>query len=416
MKKGRITVIVLFSVLGLLLLLYFIFSDDKKRYQWFESYEVGSDQPYGTLFIKNLLHGYRPGGNFTFNTRKPLGELLKSDDNRKNTDYIFIGQSIYLTDPDLDALLDFIDAGNDAFIASLGIPDELIRRIYLSECDQEVAFNGKETISVSMNFYHKDLYTEGGYNYAFRIVDEDEEYVWNAFAPEMFCDSTALLTPLGYMEPNAVNFIRIPYGRGNLFLHSNPLVFTNYFLSKSNKVDYCSRVFSHLNGTHIIWDEYSKIPFVGNNANIFSSPLYYVLQQPSLKYAWWMLLLSALLYIIFTAKRVQRTIPVLEPKTNTSLEYVHMISSLHYQNGNHLDMARKKMKYFLYFIRTRYGIHAQTFGEEHIRKLAEKSKVSLGEVQTIFDQYRAIESAFYNVDTKLSDLYYAIENFYRHCK
>lgn len=415
MKKSRITIIVLFSVLGLLLLLYFAFSGNKKRYQWFESYDVESNQPYGTLFIKNLLQGYRPGGNFVFNTEKPLQALLKGDDLRKATDYIFIGQSIYLTDPDIDALLDFIDSGNDAFIASLEVPEALIERMYMPECDRIVTIQDNEAASVTMNFYHETLYTQGGYRFAFRFINEDVSYFWNVFSPEIFCDSTSSLTPLGYQEPNAVNFIKISYGEGNLFLHSNPIAFTNYFLSKSNKVDYCTRVFSHLNGTHLIWDEHSKIPFMGNN-NVYNSPLYYVLQQPSLKYAWWMLLLSAFLYIFFTAKRVQRPIPVLEPKTNTSLEYVHLISSLHYQNGNHLDMAKKKMKYFLYFIRSRYGIHAQTFGEEHIRKLAEKSKVNLEEVQTIFDQYKTIESAFYNVDTKLSDLYYAIENFYRHCK
>ena len=192
---------------------------------------------------------------------------------------------------------------------------------------------------------------------------------------------------------------------------------TNYFLSKAGKVEYASGVFTHLEGEDIIWDEYSKISFSGNK-NAYNSPLYYILQQPSLKYAWWLLLLTVFLYILFVAKRQQRVIPVLEPKTNTSLEFVNLISTLHYQNQNHLDMARKKMKYFLYFVRSKYGIHAERFNEPQIRKLAEKAKVNVAEVQVIFDQYYLIEERFQQAieANRLLNLYNSIEKFYTHCK
>ena len=125
-----------------------------------------------------------------------------------------------------------------------------------------------------------------------------------------------------------------------------------------------------------------------------------------------------MLYVIFAAKRKQRVIPVLEVKNNTSLEFVKMISALHYQNGNHLDMARKKMKYFQYFIRSKYGIQAQTFTKEHMAKLAEKSKVGIGVVQLIFSEYAIIEkNSYYNTEaSRLVNFYFAVDNFYRHCK
>lgn len=406
---------VLFAALGVLLLLYFIFSSEGKRYQWYESYNVNSDQPYGILFMRKLLESYRPGSDFIFNDKKPLKELLGKDEPRRDTDYIFIGQSVYLNDEDAYALLNFIYEGNDALIASLDPPASIIDRIYTKECIEPVSYTENEAESVTLNFYHATLQTKKGYKYSYRYGSNDESYFWKSLSPRVFCDSAVSITPLGYQEPDLINFFRLPYGKGNLYLHSNPLVFTNYFLTRPEKVNYATGVFSHLKGQHIIWDEYSKIPFLSNN-NVYDSPLYYILQQPSLKYAWWLLLVGVILYVSFAAKRTQRVIPVLEKKTNTSLEYVNLISSLHYQNGNHLDMARKKMKYFLYFIRSKYGIHAQNFKEEHIKKLSEKSKVKVAEVQTIFDQYNTIERAFYDVDTKLSDLYYAIENFYRQCK
>lgn len=417
MKKNR-TTIILVSVLGLLLLGYFIFfSSDEKRYQWFETYRSNSDQPYGTSFMKQMLESYRPGKNFSINERKPLRYVLDSVDFQQNVDYVFIGQRLHLSQQDADALLHFIESGNDAFVACRVLPESLIYPIYNNECAAVLEFEDHQAPTVTMNFYHDTLQTKVGYQYAYRFSTKDLPYHWNSINAEVFCDSTKILTPLGYHEGNQVNFFRLSYGKGNLYIHTVPLAFTNYFLLNPGKVEYAASVFSHLKGEDIIWDEYSKV-YSPNDNHGYDSPLYYILQQPSLKYAWWMMLAAIVLYVFFAAKRTQRVIPVLEAKANTSLEFVNMISLLHYQNSNHTDIAKKKMKYFLYFIRAKYGIHAQTFGEEHIRRLAEKSKVNAPDIKIIFDQYDMIERhAVHNTAVdKLVSLYYAIENFYKHCK
>jgi hypothetical protein len=124
------------------------------------------------------------------------------------------------------------------------------------------------------------------------------------------------------------------------------------------------------------------------------------------------------LYVVFAARRRQRVIPVLETKTNTSLEFINLISRLHYKNGTHVDMARKKMKYFLYFVRSKYGIHAETFSEGQMRMLAEKARVNIADVRAIFSQYYLIEEKFssYIEPNRLVDLYESIENLYRQSK
>jgi len=416
-KKGRITTVILFIVLGILLVLYFIFfNGDEKHYLWNENYEAGNDQPYGVLFMKGLLETYRPEGHFIFNDKKPLKEILTKK--TMNTDYVFIGQSLYLDDADREALLRFIRSGNDAFISSLDPPSTLIYQVYNKECVEELGFDTASLDSANMNFYHDTLRTTNGYTYAYRFDNKEYPYYWNFLKGDVFCDSARSITPLGHVSQNRVNFFKLSCGKGNLYIHTNPLVFTNYFLSKEEKVSYVSSVFSHFNGKDILWDEFSKIPFLNNNNNSFNSPLYYILQQPSLKYAWWLFLLAILLYVFFVAKRTQRVVPVLEPKTNTSLEFVNMISSLYYQNGNHLDMARKKMKYFQYFIRSKYGIHMQSVTDDQILKLAEKSKVNAADVTLIFDIYAAIEQeSYYNITPhRLEELYNAIERFYKQCK
>jgi hypothetical protein len=415
-KNSRIAIL-LFAALGVLLLLYFFLNRNSGRqFQWYESYRADSDQPYGTKFIQKMLEGYNAEGTFVVNTKSQLKNLLDSSTAKKSS-YVFVGQSLFIDEQDADALYNFMYAGGDAFIASLEPAELVINGVYLNECQTPISFGYNETDFVRMNFFHEKLKHGPAYTFAYRYGSEDVPYEWAYIADSVFCDATKMIVPLGHHYDGHVNFVKIPVGEGNLFVHTNPIVFTNYFLTQPDKVAYASAVFSHLSNENILWDEYSKIPY-NKNSNAYNSPLYYIMQQPALKYAWWMLLGTVLLYILFASKRQQRVIPVLEQKSNTSLEYVNLISTLHYQNENHLDMARKKMRYFLYFVRSKYGIHAEKFSEQHIRKLAEKSTVSLPEVQAIFDQYHLIEEKFqHNIEAnRLLNLYHAIDRFYKHCK
>ena len=415
--KQRSVIILVFCALAAGLLLYFIYSDQEKHFQWIESYRVDSDQPYGTLYLSRMLETYRPGSKFILNDRKPLRTILPDIEDPANTDYVFVGQNIFLDEESVILLRDFLEDGGNVFLASLTPPEGLINTVYFPECFVHLDFQPDREPAVWLNFFHDTLRSDSGYRYAFRYETTDVPYDWNHFNDSIFCDSTRSVVALGHLQDRLVNFIEIPVGEGSLYLHSNPLVFTNYFMVKKENLGYVSGVFSHLDGSDIVWDEYSKIPFTGNT-NAYNSPLYYILQQPSLKYAWWLLLLTVILYVLFAAKRKQRVIPVLEAKTNTSLEFVNLISRLHYKNGNHLDMARKKMRYFLYFVRSRYGIHAERFSDEHIRRLAGKSRVDVQEVEAIFSQYYLIEEKFReDIEvSRLVNLYDAIESFYRQCK
>lgn len=415
-NNNNLVIKVLFAVLGLLLIIYFTFNQkNTKRYQWSETYKATSDQPYGTRFIQKLLASYSPGHKFILNDKTPLHKLLDTVANTTKTDYILIGQDIFLDEEDRSALLNFVFSGNDAFIATVNLPFDIVDTVFTSECDNEIFLKQNDTITATLNFYNTNLKTLNGYVFSYRFGSSNMSYYWNALNPDVFCDSTKSITPLGYIHPDKVDFFRFSYGKGNLYIHTNPLVFTNYFMVKPDKAAYASGVFSHLRGESIIWDEFSKAQFLANNAPEIS-PISYILQHESLRYAWWLMLSGAVLYTIFTAKRKQRAISVREEKANTSLEFINMISALHFKNGDHRDIARKKMKYFYYFIRARYGIHAQHLTERHLARLAERSKVKLNVLQYIVSHLNEVENPSYYSESKLVDLYNTLENFYKHCK
>jgi hypothetical protein len=417
--KNRPAIIGLIVGLSVLLIVYFFYSNESSnKYQWHDSFRADSKQPYGTMFIQKMLET-RTKGSFTLNQKEPIHKLLgdRSKYEDGETDYVLVGQKLHLDDEDLAAITEFIQNGNDVFISTKDVPENLVNMIYDSDCSEDLGYTYTRQMTSEVNFYHPKLKRSTNYKFTYREGAEDSYYYWRTVDPEVLCSNDISLEPLGYEVSDKINFFRIPYYEGNLYIHTAPIVFTNYFMTKGDKVEYAGAVFSHLKGKNLIWDEVSKVPF-SDLDNPYDSPLYYIMQQPALKYAWWMILAGALLYIIFASKRTQRIIPVLEAKTNTSLEFLNVISSLHYQNPNHLDIARKKMKYFLYFIRAKYGINTQSFTEENVKRLAERSKVNIADIQHIFDRYKVIENYQISNDEteRLTGLYQAIETFYKNCK
>lgn len=415
-NNARITVIVLLIVLVLASLIYFISQQNDKEFNWYENYESKSKQPYGLAFIRELLPSYFPGSNIQINKKKKLSEVLGEKD---STLYLFIGETHYLNSADQEALQTFIKNGGTAFVSSNNFPYSLLSDAYTSPCVESLNYLYNDLEEVGMNFYHSALKRNQNYKFRYREKNQDRVYYWKSLDVNAVCELEKNITPLGYLESDDlyINFFRMSIGKGVVYFHSNPIIFTNYFITKKENLPYVDGVMSHLYAKNIIWDEKSKVPLYSNESGA-GSPLYYILQQPSLKYAWWLFLFGVLLYLIFAAKRKQREIPVLEKKNNTSLEYVRMVAALHFQNGNHLDIARKKMKYFFHFVRNRYGIHLALDQAHSIELLSQKSNVSKSVIESIAEQYHLVDRYSYtNIEAdKLSKLYFAIDQFYKSCK
>ena len=199
------------------------------------------------------------------------------------------------------------------------------------------------------------------------------EYTDSAAIRSYFEDAVIL----GTYDSTYINFIRIPYGEGHFYIHNNPRVFTNFYLIDAHKLDYAEKALGHLREGTIYFDDFSTVNYRNNNSGYgFSdSPLQFILSQQSLRWAWYLLLILALLYLLFRAKRKQRVIPVLEPNTNTSLEFTKTIGNLYYQQKDHSKLAQQKMKLFLAHVRMHYRIPTHEINEQLIRQIRLKSEL-----------------------------------------
>lgn len=161
------------------------------------------------------------------------------------------------------------------------------------------------------------------------------------------------------------NFILIPKGKGKIYLHLEPLFITNYYLLQNHQ--YAEDVFSYLPlDLETYW-------FIRKKEAHNPSPLSFILQNPALKYTWYLLLAGSLFFIIFHAKRKQRVIPILPKVENTSVEFVRNISNLYLNEGNAEEMMYKKTLYFLHKIREELLIDTSILDEEFAHKLHVKT-------------------------------------------
>jgi len=159
----------------------------------------------------------------------------------------------------------------------------------------------------------------------------------------------------------SADFVKINFGKGHFYVHSEPLILTNYYLLKS-KNKYLENVLSYLPDRQTVW-------FVETDTPLSMSPLRFILGNPPLRYAWYLLLLGLVIFVFFNAKRKQRIVPVIEPLKNTSLDFIRSIGNLYLQEGDFHEMMAKKAQYFLNRIRMDLLIDTQHLDEQFIIKL-----------------------------------------------
>ena len=439
MNQKNIRYILIAAVIILATVFFFFNRNSKEEYDWTENYRESNRQPYGTYVVYNMLESHFDGKEFTKMKTKISENMPTETDDVAN--YVFIGEGMFLDSADLQTLLTFAEDGNNAFIAAKSFPIELMEDYlydYSANCGEfwEGLSTYRDT-SVALNFYHDDLIEKEATVFKFARNNETTPYRWHYFDEEYFCgeeydnvyyENESFLN-IGDFDDYEVNFVKVPYGEGNFYLHCTPLAFTNYHMIEEYGLDYANKVFAHLEEGDIYWDAFNHVGEQRPRNNdddldkLFEpvslsdeSPLEYILSQDSLRWAWYLLLALGVLYLIFRAKRRQRIIPVNEPNTNTSLEFIESIGRLYFQQNNHKKLEEQKMKLFLNFIRERYNLPVHNIDNQLVDKLIIVSGVSEQKVKAIFALYESHLKKPEIFEEQLINFHQAMDYFYKNCK
>ncbi|HAP00560.1 MAG TPA: hypothetical protein DCQ93_01425 [Bacteroidetes bacterium] len=397
----------------------------EKQYDWDLTYDNTSNQPYGTQLLFNILKSEYPG-NFT-EVRKPLRENPALLENKDNALYFLVGGSVYLDSASQENILKFVAEGNTACFITQNLPYEIFRKFFegkfkLDSLNQYEYYDQSYVFQDSiarLSLLHPNLNTE---NYLLDISMiynwEKVPANWNYFFSRTENIRFDSVVQLGAANSDYINFIRIHHGKGFIYLHSTPLAFTNFFLREKSGFDYLKKMFEHFHPNYVIWDEASKLYYYDDKSKPYAgqSPLKFILDNRSLRWAWYLLLVMALLFILFKAKRLQKIIPVHEPNLNTSLEFVQTVGRLYFLQNDHLALARQKMKLFLLFVRNKYKISLKNFDEPELKKLSIKSQITFDQLKRIFTSYKIVQKQTSISAQELIEFHKIIDHFYKNCK
>ncbi|MEL6917532.1 MAG: DUF4350 domain-containing protein [Bacteroidota bacterium] len=351
-----------------------------KPINWRPSYTATDKIPFGCYVLFNELPGLFPD-----NTIKPIDksayETLAYRDRDDQSSFIFINNGIDFDQEETRELLDYVNDGNDVFIASTYFGHLLSDTLNLQ---MQSSYTVKEdtitTFLTNTTFPKaKFLYTRGLYKTHFTSVDTL---------------NTTVLGYLNYSVKNSLlqndpedieyfskpNFVKVGFGKGSFYLNSTPQAYTNYYMLRGNE-DYVAHTFSYLSDKPIVyWDNYKKSGRV-----IIDSPMRFVLNQTALKWAYYLSMSGLLVFFIFKAKRQQRVIPIIDPLENSSVEFARTVGSLYYQHKDYTDLIAKKLKYFMEYVRSHYYLDTNTINEKMAIDLAAKSGKSKTETKALID-------------------------------
>jgi hypothetical protein len=352
-----------------------------REFIWTPTFDKNDKEPFGSYVFDDVVSSSI--NNYTI-TNMTFYQIMQEADSFPSPHAFLITENhINFNETDIKYLYQLIHAGNQIMICSnnfsyvledtLGFKIEYdnflpnIKR-YINDASKQrdSIFSGTDTLN-STHIYH--VYPQMHPVY---IVGEKHEHFLN-------CDSSETLV---WNHKNKPLAIRAFIGKGELFLVSTPLMFTNYGVLDENNASYTFRLLSYMKDKPLVRTE-----AYGKHSEKSGSPLRYVLSEPPLRWATYSILSLLVLFMIFTAKRRQRVIPVIKTPPNRTFGFMQLISNLYYQKHDNREILKLKHLYFCAEVKRFTGIDLQDDvpGETAYTRLSEKTGINKDLLRTLIN-------------------------------
>lgn len=398
--------IALYAIGAVIVLMMLAEITKPKALNWRDSYSASDKIPLGCYVLFNELNNYS-NQTITVST-KNIFETLKELKDSTKTVSLFINNIVSFDKQASEALIKYVEKGNSVFISANNLYGNLSDTLNISVGTDMNNFFKRPSLN---SFTSPSLKSN---ERRFKDVIENSYFTkidtLNAIAlGTIKVDKSDKIINDTIPDTN-INYIKMPFGSNNgaFYIHTNPFAFTNYHMLNGNEA-YAATVLSFLPKHNIIWDNYYK-----SGRKIITSPLRFVLQNQALKWAFYIALLSLILFVIFRGKRTQRIIPVVEPLKNATLDFTRTIGDLYYQHGDFTNIITNKIQYFLEQIRSKYYLNTNELSESFISKLAIKSSNKKEDTKALIDYIIYLKSKSNHTEIDLIQLNKLIESFTKH--
>ena len=315
-----------------------------KNFVWKPTFSHYDEQPFGCAVFDSVLSSSLPQG-YTF-SRKSLYQL-EQEDTTQRRGILVISDNLRLSDVDVNALLKMAERGDKIMLVSTlfgrYLEDTLRFRSYCSY------FSPMALKKYATSFLKKDslhwigdstVYPRQTFYFYPQLCSS---YFWGDSLPERVLAQRVLAqrvfesnefryeTEVDSLTTDSLVYMPVAmsrrWGKGEVILVSTPLIFTNYGMLDGKNATYIFRLLSQMGKLPIVRTE----GYMKETAQVQQSPFRYFLAHEPLRWALYLTIITIILFMIFTAKRRQRVIPVMHEPANKSLEFTELIGTLYFQ-------------------------------------------------------------------------------------
>jgi len=357
-RSVKMYIFFLAVLLGLLLL-----NDSNRtiKISWDRTFGPSDKMPFGLYIFDNEISDYFKKRDFVATKKTPY-ELFNHQSQvftEHNTTLVSVTGASAFDQVSEKAVLNFVAQGNNLFLSSEQINPKLQKELKFKIQDNYLV-----DTRLKMALANKKI-DPSKYNY-FRGTSD-------IYISEIDSVTTTILGTMELNNTTEINFIRIKHGKGFVYIHTQPLIFTNYYMLHKTNYRLAEKVLNYVSTPKVYWI---------NNSEEASTLVRYIVSEPALRWAWYIFLLGLGVFLLFNSKRRQRPIPIVHPVANTTVEFVRTIGNLYFQEKDFQDIIQKNCTFILEKLRHEYFINTHILDEKFVQHAAVKLQVNPEDVKT----------------------------------
>lgn len=370
----------LYVFLALLFVMYVVVEHYKPEpLVWVPTFDQNDKQPYGGHVFYDRLGDFFTEKELSFQTMYEHGDSLEGQ-------IIILSSEFRLSKEDLEIMMSRLRKGNDLLIASSFFEKAFLDSIGLKLDTDFKSASIQAMDSVKITFEGEEVYYPKGQIVA--VFDLKDSSGWNVVA-----------------HAHKPVVVYKNFGEGRLVLSTHPLAFTNYGLLKSDGLFLPELAMNHLRPGVVSYNRYYHSGRLESQ-----TPLRFLISQPPLRWALNLTLVAIVILLVVGSRRKQAKIGLLDPKTNTTIQFIKTLGGLYYREGKHKNAANKLVSHFIKTLKEKYYI-TNLFDESTYHSLAVRTGMKKADVIKTFEIIQHIRKGHVVSEPMLLELNKRIEEF-----
>lgn len=397
-------------------------------FQWNDtSQSYDSKQPFGCYVMDSVLRASMPQGYEVAGS----GIMARVKDEKQQYTFLFTGHYAHFANVYEVDMLQLIEGGNNVLFAVNDFYDPYSYNYYDDNSIGEKAGFSYHTVNhVHMDNLSKDVLSDhtnhDTINWFPDNLFDAASYPINA----AFCQkrltldgSYRILATLHAVEYNsgwsyddqqeedshhsAVAGIRdYGEGKGKLLVTSMPMIFSNYGILNDTIRPLVLRLLSECGNKPVVRYDPNCIDKTDSSNQESESPLRYLLANRPLRWAFYLALATVVAFVLFSARRRQRVIPVIQPPVNHMMDFVKRIGGIYYKRHDNVDLLLKKYATFSNDLRVKAMIDIEDNDnlDDELLMLSNRTGMPLDQLQRLIHDVKEAAAVMSIHDEKLKGL------------